>query len=299
MSQSSTHIKGLVLAAIGGLSITVDIPLIRLAEGETWSILLLRSAATFIAAIVMWAVWRAFSADAPALIPGKAGWIVAGFYGIGSITFMSAVFTTSTANLVFILAFNAAFSAILSWIFLKERPAKATVAAMIAMIIGVGIIVWDSIGTGNLFGDFMAMCSALCIASAITVSRASGRDMGFTPLVGVFFPALIALAIVAEGGYRVEQPWWVLLNGAIVMPIAFYCLGAAPRFISGPEVSMFYVLETVLAPVWVWMIFSEAPTRNSLIGGTILIVALVAHSVWQLLDGRRRKRAAAIVEYPV
>ena len=55
---------------------------------------------------------------------------------------------------------------------------------------------------------------------------------------------------------------------------------------------MFYLLETVLAPVWVWMIFSEVPTRNSMIGGTILIVALVAHSLWQLADGRRRTAAS-------
>ena len=54
---------------------------------------------------------------------------------------------------------------------------------------------------------------------------------------------------------------------------------------------MFYLLETVLAPVWVWLIFSEAPSRNSLIGGTILIVALVAHSLWQLAEGRRRRAA--------
>ena len=73
------------------------------------------------------------------------------------------------------------------------------------------------------------------------------------------------------------------------MPLSFFCLAAGPRYISGPEVAMFYLLETVLAPVWMWMIFYETPTRNSLIGGVILIVALVAHSVWQLAQGRRRR----------
>ncbi len=299
MSTSSNHIKGLALAAIGGLALTIDIPLIRLAEGEPWSILMARSMTTFVAAIVIWTVWRTFGRDAPALIPGKAGLLVATFYGLGSITFITAVYNTSTANLVFILAFNTAFAAILSWIFLNERPARPTLAAIAAMIVGVAIIVWDSIGTGNLFGDFMALMSALLIASAITVSRASGKDMGFTPLIGVFFPALVALAMVSDGGYRIDHPGWIIFNGAVVMPVAFYCLAAAPRFISGAEVAMFYLLETVLAPVWVWVIFAEAPSRNSLVGGAILIAALAAHSIWQLLDGRRRKRAAAVVEYPV
>jgi drug/metabolite transporter (DMT)-like permease len=95
-------------------------------------------------------------------------------------------------------------------------------------------------------------------------------------------------------GYRVDQPWWIIFNGAVVMPISFFCLANGPRYLSGPEVAMFYLLETVFAPVWVWLIFAEAPSRNALIGGTILIVALVAHSLWQLAEGRRRKAATAV-----
>ena len=81
------------------------------------------------------------------------------------------------------------------------------------------------------------------------------------------------------------------------MPISFFCLAAGPRYISGGEVAMFYLLETVLAPVWVWAIFSEVPSRNSLIGGVILIAALVAHSIWQLASKRRTPEEA--VQYPV
>jgi drug/metabolite transporter (DMT)-like permease len=61
---------------------------------------------------------------------------------------------------------------------------------------------------------------------------------------------------------------------------------------------MFYLLETVFAPVWVWLIFAEVPSRNSLIGGTILIVTLVAHSLWQLHEGRKRRTDLA-VHHPV
>ncbi len=161
---------------------------------------------------------------------------------------------------------------------------------MAAMIVGILIIVWDSVGTGNLFGDLMAACSALTIASAITISRASGEDMGFTALIGVVFPfAVAAFMVGGQRPSRSKQPWWIILNGAVIMPLSFFCLAAGPRYISGPEVAMFYLLETVLAPVWMWMIFYETPSRNSLIGGVILIVALVAHSCWQLYQGRRRR----------
>jgi drug/metabolite transporter (DMT)-like permease len=291
---ASHHTKGLVLTAIGGLTLTVDIPLIKLADGDAWSILMLRSGTTFIAAMIIWVLWRALSPNAPALVPGRAGVVVACLYSVASVAFIVAVYNTSTANLVFILAFNTMFAALLSWVFLGERPANATLVAMAFMLVGVLIIVGDGISAGNLFGDLMALVTAFCIASAITISRSTGKDMGFTSLVAVVLPCIVAGFIVAQQGYRVDAPWWIIFNGAVVMPISFYCLATGPRYISGPEVAMFYLLETVLAPIWVWLIFSEVPTTQSLIGGLILIVSLVAHSLWQLHQGRKRRAALAI-----
>lgn len=297
MSSHTDHQKGLLITAIGGLTLTVDIPLIRLADGGAWSILLLRTGSTLLATLIIWGIWRSLSRNAPQLIPGWTGLVVALCYGLTSVTFVTAVYHTSTANLVFILAFSTVFTALLSWLFLKERLRLGTVLTMLVMILGVLVIVGGSIGTGHLFGDFMALCSAFFIALAITISRASGKDMGFTSLVGVVFPLAVAVFMVSGEGLQVNVPWWVILDGAIIMPISFFCLANGPKYISGPEVAMFYLLETVLAPVWVWMIFAETPSRNSLIGGAILIVALVAHSAWQLHEGRKR-RATLAVSHP-
>jgi drug/metabolite transporter (DMT)-like permease len=298
MLSHNDHSKGLLLTAMGGLTLTVDIPLIRLANGEPWSILLLRSCTTFVAGLIIWALWRALTPKAPQLIPGWSGLVVAICYGLTAITFVTAVYNTSTADLVFLLAFNTVFSGLLSWLFLKERPRPATIAAMLIMIVGVLIIVGGSIGTGHLFGNVMALCSAFAVAIAITISRASGKDMGFTALVGVALPCVLALVMLPKGGIQVESPWWIIFNGSVIMPISFFCLANGPKYISGPEVAMFYLLETVLAPIWVWMIFAEVPSRNSLIGGAILIVTLVAHSLWQLHEGRKR-RATLAVSHPV
>ena len=294
MSSHNDHQKGLLITAIGGLTLTVDIPLIRLADGGAWTILLLRTGTTFVAAMIIWSIWRALSRNAPQLIPGWSGLVVAICYGLTSITFVTAVFHTSTADLVFILAFNPVFAALLSWIFLNEKPRLVTIVAMLVMILGVLVIVGGSVGTGHLFGDFMALCSAFFIAVAITISHASGKDMGFTALVGVLLPLALAAFMVTGEGFQVNAPWWIIFNGAVIMPISFFCLANGPKYISGPEVAMFYLLETVLAPVWVWMIFAETPTRNSLIGGVILIVTLIAHSLWQLHDGRKRRGDLAV-----
>lgn len=293
-SNLSDHARGLALTAFGGVLLTIDIPLIRLANGDVWTILLVRSGMTFLCGIVMWCIWRLLRPNVPALVPGRTGAAVVSLYAMGTVTFILAVFNTPTANLVFILAFNSMFAALLSWIFLKERPRPITVIAMFIMVSGVLLIVSDGIGTGNFFGNLLALATAFLLASAITVSRASGKDMGFTPLVAVILPFTVALVMVSKNGFYVEAPWWIILNGAIIVPIAFFCLANGPKYISSPEVAMFYLLETVMAPIWVWMVFSEIPSRKSLIGGAILIATLIVHSLWQLNNVRRRRTALAI-----
>jgi len=298
-STQSHHLKGLLITAIGGLSLTWDIPLIRLSDGAPWSVLLARSGTTLVVTFSAWLIMRRFLRGAtPPLVPGRSGLVVAALYGIGSVSFVAAVFTTTTANLAFILAFNTMFAALLSWIFLGERPRPATFVAMAFMMFGIFLIVGEGISSGHLFGDAMALSSAFTLAAAITVSRASGKNMGFTSLVAVIIPFLLACSVVSRIGFHIGQPIWILIDGGIITPLSFFCLALGPRFLSGPEVAMFYLLETVLAPVWVWIIFSETPSNQSLVGGTILVVALVAHSAWFLVKGRKPP-ADKVIEYPI
>lgn len=294
LQQAADHRKGLLITAIGGLVLTIDIPLIRLSQSDAWSALAVRSALTFLAAVIAWSVIRyGFKRRIP-VIPGKAGMLVVTLYGCASITFMLAVFNTTTANLVFILAFNPMFSALLAWWLVGEKPKPQTFAAMIVMIGGVAMIVSDSVETGNLTGDLLALASSMILAGAITASRKARTDMGFAPLFAAVVPSMIGLFMVGgPSGLVLGEPGWLVLNGLIIIPIAFWCLATGPRFISGPEVAMFYLLETILAPIWVWIIFAEAPGTRGLIGGAIIVTALVGHSLWQLTAHRRAARTLA------
>jgi len=280
-SQFSDHKKGLVLTTIGGLALSVDIPLLRLGAGEMWSVLGVRSLTTLAVALLLWLGIRLLTASRPPLMPGVAALWTALIYGLSSILFIVAVFFTTTANVVFIVAFNPMFAALLSWIFLKERPQISTLVTMGAMVVGVGVIVQGGISGGHLFGDMMAVLSALALAAALTVSRATRLDMGFVPLVATIIPALIGLCIALPQGVSIAHPFWVLFDGAVMIPLAFWCLATGPRYLSAPEVAMFYLLETILAPLWVWMIFAEVPGAHTLVGGSILVLALVGYSLWQ------------------
>ncbi|MGO4438478.1 DMT family transporter [Rhizobium sp. RAF56] len=292
-SALSDHHKGLLLTSVGGLALSVDIPLIRLSSGEVWSILAVRSLMTLFVSVLILVVIRSMGGSLRARLPGWTGVPAGLLYGIGTICFLAAVYYTTAANVVFILAFNPMFAALLSWIFLRERPSPSTLVTMAVMIIGVGLIVSDGMAGGHLIGNILSAVAALSIAGAITIGRAAKREMGFAPLLAAVVPAAIGLYHVLPTGFAIDHPVWILLNGGIMMPLAFWCLATGPRYLSAPEVGMFYLLETILAPVWVWMIFAETPTAMTLLGGLVLIAALAVHSIWQARAKARRNAVAA------
>jgi drug/metabolite transporter (DMT)-like permease len=283
--------KGLLITCFGGLVLTIDIPMIRLGGGDVWSAQITRSSLSFLAAIVCWLVISLWRGKPMRLVPGRDGMLVAMFYGLSAIAFIAAIYNTSTANLVFILTTITIFSALLGWFFLGERPKPITMWTMLVMILAILAIVSDSLESGNLFGDLCALAAAFTLSVAQTIARKSGQDMGFAPMLGAILPAVVAAFVLASSGglaaFHLDAPIWTILNGAVVIPVAFWCLATGPKYLTGAEVGMFYLLETVLAPVWVWFIFAEVPSTTALIAGTILVGALLIHSLWQLKSEMR------------
>ncbi|RKF06290.1 DMT family transporter [Oceaniradius stylonematis] len=289
------HAKGLLLTAIGGVALSFDIPMIKLGGGDAWSAMAVRAGSAFIAALLIKQIAQWLTGRTITLLPGRIGVVIAALYGLTVVAFVIAVKNTSAANVAFIIAFTPAFTAMTAWTFLGERPSRATLLTIAVMVLAVGIIVSDGLQAGSLFGDACAMAAALLIAAVITLSRAAKADVGFAPMIGGIVPTVLGLAVLGSLGepVRVDNAAWHVFNGMVLLPIAYWCLATGPRYISAPEVSMFYLLETVLAPVWVWLIFSEAPRPAVLIGGALLIGALGAHALWQLrVHGRRVQPSA-------
>ncbi len=246
--------------------------------------MLLRSFLMAVAITLYWGIKKVLRQPVPPLVNGRYGWVVGGIYGCANITFTLAVFNTTTSNLVFILAFNAMVAAILSWIMLDERPAISTWITIGVTLAGVLLIVSDSMKTGSWVGDGLALATAAGMATALTLTRKSGKDLSMTPALGGYLSALVALPVVWSSGWAINTSGilYLLPNGLLVIPLAAGLLALGPSYISAPEVAMFFLLETVLTPIWVWIIFNEIPTPQSLIGGAIVITAIITHSLWQL-----------------
>lgn len=281
------HRRGLLITATGGIALSFDVPLVRLGGGELWQTLALRSLSTFALGILIWLLVRHFQPGNTALRPGKAGLIAGICYGLSTITFLGGVFNTATANVVFIVAFTPMFAALFGWLFLAEHPSRATWITMLAMIFGVGLIVSGGLSAGETLGNLSALATTVLLAAAITIGRKTRIDLGLVPLVATIIPALIGLMMMQPGGLTsVPSPLWVLFDGLIMLPIAFWCLASGPKYLTGAEVGMCYLLETVLAPIWVWLVFHEEMHPKTLAGGTILVLALIGHSLWQMRQRR-------------
>lgn len=281
------HRRGLLITATGGIALSFDVPLVRLGGGELWQTLALRSLSTFTLGILIWLLVRHFQPGNMALRPGKAGLVAGICYGLSTITFLGGVFNTATANVVFIVAFTPMFAALFGWLFLAEHPSRATWITMLAMIFGVGLIVSGGLSAGEALGNLSALATTVLLAAAITIGRKTRIDLGLVPLVATIIPALIGLMMMQPDGLTsVTYPFWVLFDGLIMLPIAFWCLATGPKYLTGAEVGMCYLLETVLAPIWVWLVFHEEMHPRTLAGGTILVLALIGHSLWQMRQRR-------------
>ncbi|EAU42748.1 hypothetical protein FP2506_07901 [Fulvimarina pelagi HTCC2506] len=282
---------GLMIVAIGGLVLSFDIPLIRLSESTYWSVLLLRGLLISGAAVAYWAFRRYWQGRATRLIDGWKGLLVTCLYAVGVTSFLIAVFNTTAANTVFILAFNPVFAALFGWLIVGEKPSRVTLTVIPVTILGVGLIMGSGFQSDNWIGDLAALAAAFFIAMGLVVSRHSRRDMRYASALGSIVPAMVAIPFVMGEGFQSEAPIWLVLNGAVVVPIALVCLAAGPMFIAAPLAALGYLLETVFTPIWVWIIFGEEPTSFALLGGVLILGALAVQAADELRRDRNRKLA--------
>jgi drug/metabolite transporter (DMT)-like permease len=269
---------------------TIDIPLLRLAQAEPATLIFARGLFIAIGISLLWLAMNRRGAKTP-FISGLAGIAVAITSSLTSIMFLTAVNRTTAANLVFILALNPLLCAVLGWLFLKERVHKWTWTAIGFSLWGVAIIVWDGLAAGTYIGDLLALGAALGTAAALTIARSTGKNLVTSLAVGSLVSALF-MSPWAEPSTLSPEAWmWVGLNGVIVVPLAGALIALAPRYLPAPEVAMFFLLDLVFTPIWMWLVFSELPSDRSLIGGIVLFLTVLAHSIWKY-------RSAKPIEYP-
>tara|TARA_B100001996_G_scaffold153676_1_gene116917 strand:- start:141 stop:890 length:750 start_codon:yes stop_codon:yes gene_type:complete len=200
-----------------------------------------------------------------------------------NITFIISIQNTNVANTLVMIAMAPMLSAILGGIFLKEVPDRKTWLAIIITFFAVAYIFHDSIELGNFYGDIFGLITAFGLACNAVLARfAKNRDLVPSAVLGKFCVALFAFSFV-ESFDLVEKDIIIIpLMCIMCVAIPFVLVTIAPRFIPAEEVNLFFLLETILGPMWVWLIIKEQPSSESLLGGIIIITTISIHSFLKL-----------------
>ncbi|MFW6415694.1 MAG: DMT family transporter [Thermodesulfobacteriota bacterium] len=277
-SQLSTKAKGLLIVLPGVTVISFDALLVRLTGTSNSNIIFWRGIFMFISLFMI----NYFARKEPTfkhLYNGGLPAIGSAFsYGLGGVLFVSAVMFTQVANAVVIISISPLFAAILTRAFGIEKIPARTWLAIIFSICGVVTVFYSSLQTGGLLGNLIALAAALNIGGNLTLLR---QNPWLDPL-----PLVCAGgAIMAMLGAFFAQPWtldWqdlliLAFMGLIQMPTALVLIGTSTRYLPAPEVSLFLLIETVFAPIWVWLVLGENPPVLTFLGGGIIIITLVLH----------------------
>jgi drug/metabolite transporter (DMT)-like permease len=206
---------------------------------------------------------------------GVAGIAVALCVAAASGAFISALNHTSVARVLFILALAPVLAAVLARVFLGEPITRRTVLAMALALAGVALML-GAPGEGDLVGDGLAFLAVSAFALMIVITRYR-HDVSMAPatclaqviLVAVFLPLATPSAIAGE------DVIWLATLGIGQIGLGFMLLTVGARLIPAAQVGLITLLEVVLGPLWVWLALDERPSTATLIGGAIVIVAIV------------------------
>jgi len=267
------------LAFIGVMFITPDSLLIRLSNIETWGMLFYRGVIPFICVLFGLLLFYKKNFIRALKKVGYPGFFYSISFAVCNITFIISIQNTNVANTLIMIALAPMLSAILGSIFLKEIPDRKTFIAILITFGACVYIFYDSLNLGNFLGDFFGLVTALGLACNATIARyAKDRDLVPSAVLGKLFVAIFAFFFVKNFELIGNDIIFVPLMCIMCVAIPFVLVTIAPRFITGAEVNLFFLLETILGPVWVWIVIKEQPSIETILGGSIIIMTIAVHS---------------------
>ena len=283
MNNLSSQQKGSLLAFIAVMFITPDSLFIRLSNIDTWGMLFYRGAIPFAVTLTGLFFFYKKNLFKAIIAIGYPGIFYILSFSICNITFIISIQNTNVANTLVMIAMAPMISAILGAVFLKEMPDYKTWIAIFITFIAVSYIFHDSIELGNFYGDIFGLITAFGLACNAVIARfAKHRDLVPSAVIGKFCVAVFAFFFVESFDLVEKDLIIVPLMCVMCVAIPFVLVTIAPRFIPAEEVNLFFLLETIIGPIWVWLIIKEQPSIEALQGGLVIITTIAIHSFLKL-----------------
>ena len=283
MNNLTDQQKGSLLAFVAVMFITPDSLFIRLSNIDTWGLVFYRGIIPFFTVFIGMLLIYKLNFFKILFSSGYHGIIYVITFSITNITFVVSIQNTNVANTLVMIATAPMLSAILSGIFLNERPDKSTWISIIVTFSAVLFIFYDSLGIGNFYGDFLGFITAVGLAvGAVTIRSAKSKNLVPAAVIGKLFVAIFATLFIESFILSKNDLVIVPLMCILCVAIPFVLVTIAPRFIPAAEVNLFFLLETIIGPIWVWFIIKEQPSVETLIGGIVIISTIAIHSFYKL-----------------
>ena len=167
--------------------------------------------------------------------------------------------------------------------FLKEMPDSKTWTAIAVTFFAAIYIFYDSLQLGSIFGDLLGLVCALGLAvGAVTIRSAKTKNLVPAAVVGKLLVAVFAIFFIETYSLIGKDLLIVPLMCVMCVAIPFVLVTIAPRFIPAEEVNLFFLLETIVGPIWVWMVIKEQPSLETIQGGIVIILTIAIHSFLKL-----------------
>lgn len=206
---------------------------------------------------------------------GHAGAAYAFASGIGVLSFVGALKSTTIAHVAIIYATVPFAAAALGWLFLRERPSRAAIAASTLALIGAATMVGFG-GDGEVFGDILAVIMVLSMAVMIVIARGNPDlpTLAAGALSTIWAP-LACLPFAATTGLTPQNMLLIAGFGLINSTLGFGLFIYGSRKLPPVETALLSALETPMTPLWVWLVFGETPTTPTLFGGLTVLTAVL------------------------
>ena len=283
MNNLSDQQKGSFLAFVAVMFITPDSLFIRLSNVDTWGLVFYRGMIPFFTVLIGMLIVYKSKFFKMLFNSGYHGVIFITTFSITNITFVVSIQNTNVANTLVMIAMAPMLSAILGAIFLKEIPDRKTWIAIAVTFLAAVYIFYDSLQLGNVYGDILGFITGLGLAiNAVTIRSAKKKNLLPAAVVGKLCVAIFAMFFIETYALVDRDLFIVPLMSIMCVAIPFVLVTIAPRFIPAEEVNLFFLLETIIGPFWVWMVIKEQPSIETIQGGMIIILTIAIHSFLKL-----------------
>ena len=228
--------------------------------------------------IIAWHRGRAF---ATVRAIGRWGVVSAACLAMTFFAFILSVTRTTVANTTITMSVAPLIAAIAGLIFLGERVAPRTWVAIAVAAVGLVTMFVDSLSGDGWIGIFIALGVPLGLAANVVINRRHGADIDMVPtvLVAGLISIVVALPFTWPLQASARDIAILSLMGSVQLAFGGLFITLAMRYLPAVEVGLFTLLETVLGPLWVWLAYSERPGSLALLGGSLIVMALILNSL--------------------